>query len=151
MNSCASTFRVQGLRRVTPALLLLALSACGSQNVVMPWDGLRSNASVAPVISPATLPAGTVPVTAVARPGDALGAFAARAQPGQQESVVLSDSGRTAVVQLVRSYNAASGRECRELLVGGTSEGRNALYCQDPAVGWAPARPLLRGGNIGRS
>ncbi|UFN48694.1 hypothetical protein LPC08_22215 [Roseomonas sp. OT10] len=132
-----------GTIRLLTLLAPLGLAACsGQNNVVMPWDAFRSTPAAA-----APAPVAATP----ARPADSLAAFAGRAAPGQQESVTLPDSGRAAVVRLVRAYSAASGRECRELQIGGAAEGRGALYCQDPVAGWVPARPLLRGGALGRS
>ena len=121
----------------------LALAGCtAGEGGAMPWDTLRgASAAAATPASPAQ----------PARPADPLAAFAGRAAPGQQESVALPEGGRVAVVRMVRSYNAASGRECRELAIGGAADGRSLLYCQDPAAGWVAARPLLRGGAIGRS
>ncbi|MFC3125388.1 DVU3141 family protein [Pseudoroseomonas globiformis] len=91
------------------------------------------------------------PVLAMPRPipADPLAAFAARAQPGQVEDVSPSPGAAPVTVRLVRAYNAASGRECRELSVGYRAA-RPALYCDDPATGWGAARALLRGGAVGR-
>jgi hypothetical protein len=47
-----------------------------------------------------------------------------------------------------RSYFAASGRECREVLMGQGIEERSALYCNQDGA-WMPARPLLKGGSGG--
>ena len=85
------------------------------------------------------------------RAADPLAAFAARAQAGQVETVA-SPNGLVSA-RLVRVYNAASGRECRELqfgpsgVVGGAP---GATYCNDPAQGWVAARALLRGGAVYR-
>ncbi|MGK7868970.1 DVU3141 family protein [Falsiroseomonas sp. E2-1-a20] len=80
---------------------------------------------------------------------DPLVVFASRARPGAQERVVMAD-GQSAQVRLVRSYNAASGRECRELMVGSGMIERPRLVCATGNGGWAEARPLLRGGGAGR-
>src|SRR5690349_6578426 len=61
-----------------------------------------------------------------AMPQDPLGRFVASAAPGQSGTVVLAD-GRATQVQVLRAYAAASGRECREVLVGGA--GRSSLLC----------------------
>jgi hypothetical protein len=82
-------------------------------------------------------------------PPDPLAAFVATAQPGAEAGVVLAD-GRPATVRLLRSYHAASGRQCREVLVGADLSGQRQLLCETEAGGWAPVRPLLRGGGIGR-
>jgi len=133
--------RRPGARALILLPLLLTTAACSGGGISLGWDG--NAASSAPVVAQA-------PVQ-LARPGDALGLFAARAAAGQRETVLLPDSGRTASVRLARVYQSAAGRECKELLVGGGNEGRNVLYCQDPQLGWVPARPLLRGGAVGRT
>jgi hypothetical protein len=88
------------------------------------------------------------PMPVVATPMDAVVAFAASARPGAEAMVTL-DTGRSARVRLLRAYNAASGRECREVLVGGGIEERSRLVCQSGDQ-WADARPLLRGGGMQR-
>ena len=74
---------------------------------------------------------------------DPVVAFAAAASPGAEDSVVLPGTGQTARVRMVRSYAAASGRECREVQVrtGGGAETR--LLCR-AGTGWREARPLIR-------
>lgn len=88
------------------------------------------------------------PVPVAAAPMDAVVAFAATARPGAEATVTL-DTGRSARVRLLRAYNAASGRECREVLIGGGIEERSRLVCQ-AGDQWADARPLLRGGGMQR-
>jgi len=83
-----------------------------------------------------------------AAPADPIAAFAAGAMPGAQSRIVLSD-GQPANVRLVRRYHAASGRECREVLVGAGMSQRAQLVCQGES-GWASARPLLPGAAAGR-
>ena len=39
-------------------------------------------------------------------------------------------------------------RPCREVQIGGAPGSR--VYCQDPALGWVPTRPLLSGGTFGQ-
>jgi hypothetical protein len=101
-------------------------------------------------------PTSPPPATGVVLPTrapDPLGAFAARARLGQQETVTLADGGRVVTARMVRSYNAGSGRECRELQFGpsGVAGGApGATYCNDPVQGWVAARPLLRGGAVYR-
>lgn len=75
-------------------------------------------------------------------PADPVAAFAATAAPGDRGTVIAD--GLATPVRLGRSYAAASGRECREVLLGGGIEERVRLVCRDPG-GWAPTRPLLRG------
>jgi hypothetical protein len=114
------------LRQGMPAVLLL-LAGCAAGGTGGPGEAA----------SPPPLPA------------DPLAAFAAQAVPGTASRIVLAD-GRPATVRVGRAYIAASGRECREVLVGtGTAE-RAQLVCQGEGGAWAQARPLLRGGGIGR-
>lgn len=75
----------------------------------------------------------------VAMPDDALAIFAATATPGRAGTV----QGQPA--RLVRSYNAASGRECREILLGSGASERMAVACRTAEGGFASSRPLLRG------
>jgi hypothetical protein len=82
-------------------------------------------------------------------PQDPLIAFAATAVPGQQGRVATA-GGAPTNVRLLRSYAAASGRECREVLVGTGEFARPQLICQTEGGGWAAARPLLRGGGTQR-
>jgi hypothetical protein len=89
-------------------------------------------------------------VTAAAAPPlppDPISAFAARATPGTQSSVVLGD-GRPAAVRLNRVYAAASGRECREVVVGTGAAQNLRLVCQAENGAWVQAPPLLRGGLV---
>ena len=76
--------------------------------------------------------------------GDPIAAFAATAAPGAEGQVRLPGSGRSVRVRLLRAYYAASGRECREVLVGTGFEQRSSLVCRQEE-GWAVARPLLLG------
>jgi uncharacterized protein (DUF3084 family) len=75
-------------------------------------------------------------------------AYVATARPGDQAQVTLPN-GASASVRVVRAYNAASGRECRETLVGTGNAEQVRLICGGDA-GWADARPLLRGSNTVR-
>jgi hypothetical protein len=88
-------------------------------------------------------------VAAAPVPADPLSAWVAQSGPGGASSVVLSD-GRPATVRVARAYYAASGRECREVLVGTGTLQRAQLYCQAEGGGWVQARPLLRGGGVPR-
>lgn len=98
--------------------------------------------------NPAVTDAGAAPATTAAAvapaPADPLLAFAASASPGV-ESVVQGQR-----VRVGRAYAAASGRECRELLIGSGIGERSAVVCNDPVGGWTHARPLLRGSGAGR-
>lgn len=89
--------------------------------------------AAAPAARPATVPA------------DPLVAFAAAPPQSGSGVVTAPDTGRSTPVRLARAYIAASGRECREVLVGSGAEERSQLFCQADG-GWVAARPLLRGG-----
>ncbi|WP_244408154.1 DVU3141 family protein [Roseomonas fluvialis] len=100
--------------------------------------------------------AGCAEPTAVISPGtdtpvaitDPVVAFAANASPGAEDSVVLPSTGQTARLRMVRSYTAASGRECREIQVNTSGTAQMRLLCR-AGTGWREARPLLRDG-VGR-
>ena len=79
---------------------------------------------------------------------DPVAAFAATAVPGSEAVAALPESGGNARLRLLRSYNAASGRECREVLIGTGLAERSRLLCRHEE-GWAAARPLLSGGGGG--
>ncbi|WP_160937336.1 hypothetical protein [Teichococcus coralli] len=115
-------------------LLALMLAGCGS---------FSRRSDVGAEASPATA------VLPPARPADPLAAFAAQAQPGQQAMLAPAPGALPVPVRVARSYFAASGYPCRALAIGGAGVPREALYCGEPA-GWAAARPLLRGGAVGR-
>lgn len=89
-------------------------------------------------------------VGATTVPQDPVAAFAAQSQPGAQGRVTLAN-GQPVAVRLVRGYAAASGRECREVLVSSGSVERSQLICTTEDGSWAAARPLLRGGGTPRS
>lgn len=125
----------RSVRLSLPLLLLPLLAGCGAMG------GMTGGTSANLPPAQASLPP--------ARPADPLAAFAARAQNGQQEMVATA-AGAPVPVRAVRSYNAASGRVCRELAVGSGIAARPALYCGDEAGGWSAARPLLRGGAVAR-
>ena len=86
---------------------------------------------------------------AAAPPQDPLAAFAAQAVPGAESRIVLAD-GQPAQVRMVRSYYAASGRECREVLVGLGLTQRGQVVCRADGGAWAASRPLLPGAGTGR-
>lgn len=90
-----------------------------------------------------------VPAAAPPPPTDPIMAFAAQAQPGAESRILLAD-GQSTTARLARSYSAASGRECREVLLGTGAGQHSRLVCQTENGGWVAARPLLRGGATGR-
>jgi hypothetical protein len=103
-----------------------------------------ANLGIAPM---GAAPAVQSPAAAV--PADPLLAFAATAAPGMESSVTLAQTGRPTRVRLLRAYNAASGHECRELLLDSGLQERSQLICQADGS-WREARPLLRGGGTMR-
>jgi len=115
------------------------------------WIGkaaMRGCASLAATVLAACVATGpeTPPIAAAQPvPVDPVAAFAANATPGQEASLVLTSGERTRA-RLHRAYPAASGRECREVLLGDGPGQRPQLVCQDPEQGWVLARTLLRGG-----
>jgi hypothetical protein len=80
----------------------------------------------------------------VETPRDPVVAFAVRATPGQSGTVQTAEGTQT--VRLSRAYFAASGRECREVVVGAGLQERSRLVCLDRGR-WVDARSLLRGGS----
>jgi hypothetical protein len=72
-------------------------------------------------------------------------ALAPIAGTGAMSGGMMTDPATGQVVRVQRSYFAASGRECRELMTGAGVGERSSLVCQD-GEGWTPSRPLLRGG-----
>ena len=82
-------------------------------------------------------------------PTDPVAAFAAQAQPGQESRILLA-GGQSTTARLARSYSAASGRECREVLLGTGAGQQSQLVCRADHGGWVAARPLLRGGGASR-
>ena len=91
------------------------------------------------------------PPTPIAAPttSDPVAAFAAVASPGSETVAALPEVGGSARLRLLRSYNAASGRECREVLIGTGFDERSRLVCRQEN-GWVAARPLLSGGGGAR-
>jgi hypothetical protein len=80
-------------------------------------------------------------------PMDPLAAFVATAPAGARGMVVLADGSRVPA-RVARSYTAANGRECREVMLGSGRGERAQLVCQGgPELGgaWVVARPLLGG------
>ncbi len=115
--------------RATAAWLVaaLALAACGAREAA----------------APPSAPAPPAPVAA-ASGGGSLAAFAASATPGQEGVVV--ENGVASRARLARVYQAASGRECREVVFGSGPAQRARLACRGEDGVFAEARPLLRAG-----
>lgn len=105
-------------------LCLGLFPGCGLQ---MPDLSSGASAQVAPLVS------------AIPRAADPLAIFAATATPGSVEMV----NGERA--RLARSYNAASGRECREIILGSGGGERAAVACRNGAGQFVSSTPLLRG------
>ncbi len=75
---------------------------------------------------------------------DPLSQFAMASGPGTEGQVVLAN-GVSERARVLRAYSAASGRECREVLLGQGGGERSELICGN-ANGFQVARPLLRSG-----
>lgn len=116
-----------------PAALAGLLAACeGAPQLgspLGPGGGAVAGAALQPVAGGVT----------AARPGDSLASFAAVSVVGSTGMV----DGQPA--RLARSYMAASGRECREVLLGAGAGQRAAIACRDADGQFATVRPLLRG------
>lgn len=124
---CRGSMRAGGLC----GLLALALSGCAGMPSAPGAEAMPAGAAV--------------PVAAAPAPAaDPLAAFAATAAPGTEGQVPLPGTGRNARARLLRAYHAASGHECREVLIGSGLEERTSLVCQQDGT-WAAVRPLLRG------
>lgn len=106
---------------------------------------LMAGCSGVPGFDPGATTSAQPAVPAVADvPQDPLLAFVASASPGSQGFV----NGER--IRIARAYSAASGRDCRELLIGGGLGERSAVACRDDVAGWTLTRPLLRGSGLGR-
>jgi hypothetical protein len=108
--------------------------------------GLLGLAAAAGCSSPVADKGTTPPVSSAAvAVVDPLAAFVASAAPGSETVAVLPEMGGSARLRLLRSYHAASGRECREVLIGTGLAERSRLLCRHEE-GWTAARSLLSGG-----
>jgi hypothetical protein len=118
------------LLAVLPAVLLLGGCAgpgAGPGGMGELWSGLS-----APQVPP---PAGSQPPRL---PMDPLAAFAMAHPPGHEGSVEINGVAEPA--RVLRAYHAASGLECREVMLGSLGQERAQLAC-----GQELAQPLLRG------
>lgn len=116
-------------RLIAGAVALLSLAGCSS------FGSGQSSQTAAQQAAPV-------------RAADPLAQFAADAAPGASGAVTLA-SGRTVTAYLARSYDAASGRECREVRLGSTPQAESQIFCFT-GTQWVAARPLLRGGAVAR-
>ncbi|MBY0335578.1 MAG: hypothetical protein K2X11_03145 [Acetobacteraceae bacterium] len=121
--------------RLALALLvpLIALAGCG-----MRMPSLPSFTPDPPLAS--AIPVPPAPIV----PTDPVSAFAAAARPGQEGTVTL-EGGIPERARLTRVYQAASGRECREVILGSGVAERARIACRQADGSFAAARPLLRG------
>ncbi|MDW8445054.1 MAG: DVU3141 family protein [Acetobacteraceae bacterium] len=114
-----------------PVLVCVAIAGLGGcAQTAGFWPGFRGGGPPPTATTPAV-------------PADPVLAFAGSANPGAAGTVATSDGVRQ--VRLVRSYHAASGRECREVAVerpGGAEERRLACAASG---GWEWAAPLITG------
>ncbi len=118
---------------LTAICLALSLTACAD-------GGPTLLSSLVPA------PAGGVS-TPPAAPSDPLALFALATPPGGAGQVNLA--GGTEPARIARIYQAASGRECREVVLGSGRAERSQLVCTDAAEGTRLTPPLLRGGRAG--
>lgn len=127
---------------IAVAVLGLPLAGCAGTMPNLGLGELLSGLS-ARLVPP---PVGAPPV--VQRPAtDPLSQFALASGPGTEGEVVLAN-GVSERARVLRAYHAASGRECREILLGQGGAERSELICGDIS-GFEVARPLLRSGGIG--
>lgn len=124
------------MRAALPALLAGLLAGCESLPSVSAPE-LSFAAPSRSAEAPAPI-AGADP--APARAADPLAAFAATASVGSTGFL----NGQPA--RLARVYHAASGRECREVVVGGGMAQRAVVTCREADGSFVSARPLLLGG-----
>ena len=122
----------RGHARPALGLLLVAGLLAGCANGEGLFAGLPGTA---PAAVPASVPAGPPQ----GRPGVDVAIFAAAHQPGTPGMVF----GQPARVG--RVYSAASGRECREVIIGTGTNERAAVACLQPDGTYGSTRPLLRG------
>jgi hypothetical protein len=114
-------------------MALAALPGCGASGYLPSFQ-----ADPGRTLSQPGLP---LPSAAATPAGDPIAVFAATAVPGQA-GVVAGQSAR-----LSRVYQAGSGRECREVLLGGGMAERSQVACRQPDGSFASTRPLLQGGS----
>ena len=120
-----------GFHRRTNRWFVLGMLAVAAPGCATPFGGGRNAQPAAPA---AAMPS-----------ADPVAAFAAAAAPGSETVAVLPETGGSARLRLLRSYSAASGRECREVLVGTGLDERSRLVCRHEGGAWVAARPLLSG------
>ena len=119
------------MRQLMIIMAVAALPGCGASNYLPSFQ-----ADPGRTLSQPGLP---LPGAAAAPEGDPVAVFAATAAPGQSGFV----AGQSA--RLSRIYHAGSGRECREVLLGGGLAERALLACRQPDGSFASTRPLLQG------
>jgi len=118
------------LLAVLPAVLLLG--GCAGLGAGPGGMGELLIGQSAPQLPP---PAGSQPPRL---PMDPLAAFAMAHPPGHEGSVEINGVAEPA--RVLRAYHAASGLECREVMLGRLGQERAQLAC-----GQELAQPLLRG------
>lgn len=124
-----------GLSRGLWLLAMLPLIGCDTIGSV--GAGLSSAAVPPPVGAPVATPA---------PPTDPLAVFALAAAPGTESMVTLAN-GTSIRARVQREYAAASGRTCREVILGSGLQERTQLVCSGQD-GSHLTPPLLRGGGI---
>lgn len=127
----------RSVSRLCGVLLALSLGGCADLLPDISVSGLVSGLS-APLVPP---PVGSPPPPPISSL-DPLSQFALTSSQGSEGTVALAGVAERA--RVIRAYNAASGRQCREILFGSGGGERAQLVCGD-ANGFQLATPLLRG------
>lgn len=115
----------------------LSLTGCADYLPDLNVSGLVSGLS-SPMVPPPVGSAPPPPISSL----DPLSQFALASGPGAEGTVPVAGVAQRA--RVLRAYNAASGRQCREILLGSGIGERSQLVCGD-AHGFQMAPPLLRG------
>ncbi len=126
--------------RMSCVLLVLGSVAplAGCADYLPDVSGFVSGLS-SPLVPPPVGSAPPPPVSSL----DPLSQFALASSPGTEGSVAVA-GGAVERARVVRAYNSASGRQCREIVFGSGMGERAQLVCGD-ANGFQVAPPLLRG------
>lgn len=122
--------------RMSCVAVALALGGCAEYlpDVSGLVSGLSSHLVPPPVGSPPPPPVSSL---------DPLSQFALASGQGTEGTVAVA-GGVAERARVIRAYNAASGRQCREILFGNGIGERSQLVCGD-ANGFQVAPALLRG------
>lgn len=125
----------KGLSLLPNARIIMGLLGLG----LLPACDLRMPDLSTSFLTASTTTEQAAPTSALPRGPDPLAQFAATATPGSVGTV----QGERA--RFARAYNAASGRECREVILGFGNSERIAVACRDASGNFVSSQPLLRG------